>query len=396
MIQPALLNVSLTHQILSSLKTLRREIHHNPELAGQEIATAHRIQNFISLYNPDEIITNIGKTGLAAVYCGAKPGPTVVIRGDMDAVPIHEVNTFSYCSKENNVSHMCGHDGHVTIVSGLAPLLYQNPIQRGKVILLFQPAEETGEGAAWIVESEKFKKLEVDYIFGLHNLPQYPFSQVLVKTDTFAAASKGMIIKLKGATSHAAHPEDGRSPVLAMASIVAELTKLPSRNSLFRDFVLVTVVHARVGDIAFGTTPGEAEVMATLRSYQNADMEVLTETAISLAEKAAQEAGLDVEISWTEEFPATVNHTEAVEMVKKAAINCNYNIVEIEKPFRWSEDFGHYTLKYKGAYFGLGAGEKYPQLHNCNYDFPDELIQHGVKIFSTIIYNLLGSQQGTF
>lgn len=389
----SLRNTELPNEILTSLKILRREIHHSPELAGREIATASRIKNFIARYNPDEIITNIGRTGLAAIYCGEEPGPTVVIRGDMDAVPIHEINTFSYRSKENNVSHMCGHDGHVTMVSGLAPVLQQNPIKSGRAILLFQPAEETGEGAAWIVESEKFKNLKPDYIFGLHNLPQYPFGRVLIKPGTFAAASKGMIIKLKGATSHAAHPEDGKSPALATASIITQLTKLPSRHSLFRDFVLITVVHARLGEVAFGTTPGEAVVMATLRSYQDTDMEVLTEQSVSLAEKVAKEAGLDVEISWTDEFPATVNHPEAVEIVKKAATHCNYETVEIEKPFRWSEDFGHYTRYYKGTYFALGAGEKHPQLHNCDYDFPDELIEHGVSVFSRIIYNLLGSRK---
>ncbi len=383
--------MELSGDLLSSLTLLRRELHQNPELAGKEVSTAQKIKNFVALHNPNEIITDIGKTGLAAIYTGAKPGPTIVIRGDMDAVPIQEINTFSHRSKCQGISHMCGHDGHVTIVSGLAPLLNQNPVKSGRVILLFQPAEETGEGADWIVNSEKFKKLAPDYIFGLHNLPQYPFGSVLIKSGTFAAASKGMIVKLKGATSHAAHPEDGNSPALAVAEIITELTKLPSRREFFQDFVLLTVIHSRLGEVAFGTTPGEAEVMATLRSYQDADMEVLTQKAIDLVETAARNYHLDVEISWTEEFPATVNHQEAVKIVQQAVADCNYHCIEVEKPFRWSEDFGHYIRHYKGAYFGLGAGEKYPQLHNCDYDFPDELIKHGVKIFSKVIYNLLGA-----
>ena len=282
-------------------------------------------------------------------------------------------------------SHKCGHDGHMVMVAGLAKQLQENRPKRGNVILLFQPAEETGQGAQAMVVDEQFSKLQPDYAFALHNLPGYPTGQVLLKQGAFAAASRGMKIYLKGNTSHAAHPEDGNSPALAMSQLIVGLEKLPDA---FKKFALVTVIHAQLGEVAFGTTPGEAVVMATLRSFDDDTMAKLVNVSEELARRICREKGLEVSFEYVEDFAATINDAEAQEILVKATKDLSIDTRTLTNPFRWSEDFGRFSQVAKTAMFGLGAGEKTPQLHDSAYDFPDELIPTGLSVFSQVITSL--------
>lgn len=368
---------------------LRHELHRHPELSDNEYLTSERISNFLSHYNPSEIIRGIGGAGVACIFKGREEGPSVLFRCDLDALPIEEENDFDYKSTEKGVAHKCGHDGHMAIIAGLADLFSKKPPQKGQVVLLFQPSEENGQGAYRVVNDEKFKKIKVDFAFALHNLPGLPKGNVILREETFAAASKGMIIKLTGETSHAGEPENGNSPAIAMADIIKQLNDLPNQENTFDDFRLLTVIHARLGEIAFGTTPGYAEVMATLRTYTDEDMQKLTSLSESIAEKNAKESNLKFEISYTEEFPATVNDEKMVKLVEKAAKTANVESQYLDKPFRWSEDFAHFTQKFKGALFGLGSGVDHPQLHNSDYDFPDDIIENGVKTFYEIYLQIL-------
>jgi amidohydrolase len=368
---------------LQKIVELRHELHQNPELSDSEFITAERIVNFLIQYNPSELIRGIGGNGIACIFKGNEEGPSVLFRCDMDALPIDEENDLEYKSEKKGVSHKCGHDGHMAILIGLADLLSKNPPKKGQVILLFQPAEENGQGANRVLNDEKFKKLKIDHAFALHNLPGFPEGEILLRKDVFCSASKGIIIKLFGKTSHAAEPENGISPAIAMSNIIKELTVLPYENR-FLDFILVTVIYAKLGEVAFGTSPGEAEIMATLRSYSNEDMRILTERAQVIAKENAFRHNLKFEISFTEEFPATVNHERNIEIIKIATKSKNINYRYLPEPFRWSEDFAHFTQKYPGALFGLGSGENHPQLHNSDYDFPDSIIENGVRIFHEI------------
>ncbi len=380
----------LQQNLLNQLIQFRQQIHQHPERSGQEQQTAQRVLNFVDAYQPDEVIQNLAGHGLAVLYRGQQAGPTVLIRADMDALPIQETGAIAHCSQVIGTAHACGHDGHMTIVAGLAALLHQQPIERGCVVLLFQPAEETGEGAAQVIASPAFQALQPNYVFALHNLPRYPLGQVLIRCGSFTAASTGVIVRLQGKTSHAAYPEYGRSPALAMAQLVQEIAALPQRlQADLTDFVLTTVVYARLGEIAFGTAPGAAEVMATLRSYRNDDMDKLKAAVEQIAIALAAADQLEVNIEWVESFPATENHPAAVEIVKTAIAACQADWIEPESPFRWSEDFGHFTQRYPGALFCLGSGEQQPQLHNSDYDFPDALIQPGVQLFYQIVQTVL-------
>jgi len=375
----------ISNEFLNLLINFRKELHRNPELSKVEIETAKKIKAFLKSCHPDEIIENIGGHGILAVYSANKPGKTILLRADIDALPIAETNDFEYRSINPNVSHKCGHDGHTAILAGVAQQLAFQPIKKGRVILLFQPAEETGEGAAAVINDPIFANLKIDHVFALHNLPGFRRNAVVMCKQHFAAASKGMIIRLTGKTSHAANPEHGISPAMAISEIIRSFSDLSMDVSGFRDFKLITIIHIRLGEVAFGTTPGYAEVMATLRSYRNDDMELLTGLAIKLVTSIADKFGLHEKIEWTEEFPASINDDTCVDLIAEVSAENKFPIRQVADPFRWSEDFGHFLLKYPGVLFGIGAGKNHPSLHNPEYDFPDEIISAGVAMFDGII-----------
>ena len=381
----------LTEQHLQELITFRHTLHQFPETANQEHKTAQRVKEFLTNYPPDEIIENLGGTGIAAIYNGAEQGKTLMFRCELDALPIVEDNTIPYASQNKGNGHLCGHDGHMAIISGLGQLLHQNRPKKGRVILLYQPAEETGQGAPQILADEKFDAIRPDYIFALHNIPGAPIGQVLVRDNVFASASKGMIVRLKGKPSHASHPEGGINPSLAASQIIQAMLALPAMYTPFGQAALVTAIHTRIGLPAFGTSPGEGEVMFTLRSHRNEDMGQLTTRATQIATDIAKAHQLQPTIELVEEFDGVENDAECVQLIREAAKELGLQVKEREHPFSWSEDYGIFTSALKGAMFGLGSGENQPQLHNEDYDFPDKIIPQGVAMFYALITRLLNN-----
>lgn len=372
----------IDEETLDILTRLRRELHQYPELSGQERGTAKRILGFFAPLKPDRTVTKLGGEGLAFIFEGAESGSTTMIRCELDGLPVREDNQFPYRSTIKEKSHACGHDGHMAIVCGVGRTLANCPPKKGQVILLFQPAEETGEGAAKIIESDEYASLQPDYVFALHNLPGHKTHSILLKKGVFAAASKGMEIRLKGRTSHAAFPQDGNSPASAMARIILGLQTL---SESVNGFSLVTVVNALLGELSFGTTPGDAVIRATVRSYDDRILEELIVAGEKLVGQLAQEYRLDYAIRYRECFKATVNHSEAYSLVEKAAYQLKYPVEYQQEPFRWSEDFGQFSKVAKTAFFGIGGGVNHPQLHEAVYDFPDETIATGINMFMAIL-----------
>ncbi|MBY8067192.1 amidohydrolase [Vibrio fluvialis] len=368
----------------------RRTLHQYPELSNQEHQTAERILAQFGAFSPDEVVTGLGGRGVAFVFQGKEPGPTTLIRCELDALPIEETNQFAHRSLHQGVSHQCGHDGHMAIVSALGQQLSQLRPQKGRVVLAFQPAEETGEGAINMVNDAKFAAFMPDFAFALHNYPGLALGHVAVKAGPFNCASRGMIIRLKGKTSHAAHPENGVSPALAMCQIIEQLNALPASLT---ERCWVMVIHAKLGEIAFGTAPGDAVVMATLRSETNQAMETLVEAATQLAQQSAQASGLTWSLEWQDVFQASVNSSQGCDLVVQACQNTQTPCTLLDEPMRWSEDFGQFTAVAKeGAMFVLGSGRQSPQLHNPDYDFPDELTPIGQRIFASLIEQINGFQ----
>ena len=362
---------------------LRHELHKHPEVSNNEYKTSERIVNFMKPLMPDEII-NLGKTGKAFVFKGKEAGKTIVFRAELDALPILEKNSLAYLSVNPNVSHMCGHDGHMAILAGLAQKIAKESFQYGKVVFLFQPAEEVEQGALDVVNDPAFKTINPDYIFALHNIPGVKKHNIVVKNGSFSAASKGMTIRLLGKTAHAAEPENGISPADSISQIISQLHKLRDDKSLFKDLILITIIYIQMGEISFGTSPGYAEIRVTLRSFENEDMDVLITNSEKIINEISKAENLEYEISYSEIFPASVNNQECFRFVEQAAKQNNYKLDYIEKPFSWSEDFGYFAQEYKTALFGLGSGVSQPPLHNPDFDFPDEIIETGINMFYTI------------
>lgn len=367
------------------LINLRKELHSLPELSNKEIETARTIKEFVSVFAPDQIIENVGGNGLIFIFKGIEPGPNLLFRCDMDALPIHEINTFNYRSNKENISHKCGHDGHMAIVAGLAKSLNNQKHQKGQVILLFQPAEETGEGALKVLADQQFQKLEIDYVFAIHNLPGYKMHQVIVKEGIFNASVTTMLIKLYGKTAHAAEPEQGINPSFAFAEFIQEFNKYMVNDPKNEDFVVITPVFTNIGALAYGTSAGEGESHFTIRCWSQQQMIQLKKTLVKLSETIANKHNLKLTINWAEDFQSNQNDNEAIQFVRNAAKQNGFDILEKKEPFKWGEDFGIFTQSYKGVMFGLGAGERTPFLHNPDYDFPDEIIDTGIKMFRSII-----------
>lgn len=367
---------------------LLHHLHREPELSGAEGGTARAVTGFFDGLQPDRTLADLGGHGVAFVFDGAQPGPTVLLRCELDALPIQERHEGPGQSRVPGVAHQCGHDGHMAILAAVGTRLARRRPARGRVVLLFQGAEETGEGAAAVVADPRFAELGVDLAFALHNVPGHPLGQVIVREGSITSASRGMEIELSGRTAHAAQPETGVSPALAMSRLVETLASLESGLVPDGEIAFATVVGARLGEKAFGTAPGEARVWVTLRSETDPTMARLIEHAEQTARRLAERDGLELAIGYQDIFPATVNAAEAVGIVRAAATPGRLRLAD--KPFRWSEDFGHITAAVPGALFGIGAGEDRPDLHNPDYRFPEALIPEAADLFVRILDAALG------
>jgi amidohydrolase len=368
------------------LRALRQTLRHCPEAAGSEAATARVIKSFLGSYHPDELLTDVGGHGVAAVYEGAQPGPTILVRCELDALETEAETAPGHVNSgdawETHVAHLCGHDGHMTMVAGLAPLLQIRRLDRGRVVLLFQPAEETGEGAQRVIADPKFERIRPDYALALHNLPGEPANRVVVRPDTFACASVGMRVTFEGLSSHAAEPELARTPAPALCALLSELPALSTEGDSYR---LLTVTHVHMGRPSFGITPGHAELNATLRAVRDEVLMELRDDALRHVHAAAESAGVSATIEWSDEFPATMNDRSLVDVLESV---CDAERIErrrAEVAFRWSEDFGHFGRICPSICFGLGIGEDRPPLHHPDYAFEDSVITTGVMIWSGLI-----------
>ncbi|MBN2657171.1 MAG: amidohydrolase [Spirochaetales bacterium] len=353
----------------------RHELHRLAEASGKEMRTAGYLQKALSKLNPDRIMADIGGYGIAVLFNGKAPGPTILLRCDMDAVPVPEAIDRPYKSENRRISHQCGHDGHMAVMLAVAAELSENPPEAGQVILLFQPAEENGLGAASVLADPRFEFFKPDYAFALHNLPGFPIGQFILKRGTFSCASRGMTVRFRGAPTHAAHPEQGRSPAAAMCRFIGDVKG-------------GTVVGSKLGEKAFGTAPGLSEVWVTLRSETDREMADIVKKAEELAFECARAEVLDVGFSYEDIFPAVENSHEAMDLLEKAVTGKSVSF--LEEPFRWSEDFGRFGALCPSALFGIGAGENCPPLHDETYDFPDDIIVPASEIFLSLIEEVTG------
>ncbi|MDX1684538.1 MAG: amidohydrolase [Saprospiraceae bacterium] len=374
--------MNIDEKMLSELEALRKEIHAHPEISGEEEQTAKRILEQLEKVDDIEVHSGVGGNGIIAVYDTGKEGPIVLLRAELDALPIDEVNDFEYRSKYEDKSHKCGHDGHMVILLGLVRTIVENPPKKGKIYFLWQPAEENGEGAKAVISDEAFSRLDQpDYVLALHNLPGYVKHKVVLRHEVFSASVKSIIIKFKGKTSHAAEPEYGKNPAWPIWKILKLANDLSNNDMSRDDFCVITPIYIKLGDIAYGISAGKGDLRLTIRTWDVKHMTKYSEQLEKGIDEICSDYEIDYKTSWTQEFASNRNNPEVVDVIESVAREFGYEMKERQYPFKWGEDFGLFTQKFKGAMFGLGSGEDTPALHNPDYDFPDELIKSGVELF---------------
>lgn len=380
----------LTNRDMVELQAFRHDLHRHPEVSGEERETAHRVVEALRPLAPSKLLTELGGHGVAAVFESKEPGPTLLFRAELDALPIEEKSQADHRSTVAGKGHLCGHDGHSTILLALATGLSRQPIARGRVVLLWQPAEEDGSGAAAVLKDPRFTEIRPDFAYSLHNMPGLAFGTVALKSGPVNCASRGMKIRLSGKTAHASQPETGLSPMAAMSRLMPALTSLSNGAPPATDFMLATVTHASLGEQAFGIAPGDAEIWVTLRTLIDDRMAELCEKAEQLVVEASLETGLEHTFSYHDIFFHCENAPEAVTHLEEALTSEGVRFDEGNLPMRASEDFGRLRAICPSAMFFLGAGEKHPALHNPDYDYPDDLTAIGARVFMAVIRKALG------
>lgn len=356
----------LDNKLLDTITELRHALHRCPELSGQEVKTRQLLMDFLAAHTSLEICP-CGNGFYVAHRETSCKRPAIALRADYDALPL----------PDGTAGHLCGHDGHAAALCGAA-LATEGKIYNRNIFFLFQPAEETGEGAKDCLGL--LEKESVDEIYGAHNLPEIPLGQITTRTGTFACGSFGLTLTFQGKPAHAAYPETGISPAPAVGEFLCQLPKLYAPD-LYAGMTLCTVIGVEMGKKAFGSAASQGEIWLTLRGERDDDLEYLYQRIITLARELADRYHLSFSHEMQDVFPATANHPACAKKVLELLDG-----VTLERPMRWSEDFGHYLKRCPGAFFGIGAGKDYPALHTEGYEYPDELLEPTIKAFLKLVH----------
>ena len=373
---------------LAALTKLRRALHAHPEVSGAEVGTAARIARELHDLQADAVITDLGGHGVAGVFEGAFPGQTVLLRCELDALPITEVGTPPWRSTVPGTAHLCGHDGHMATMLGVGRMLARARPARGRVVCMFQPAEEDGSGAIAVCADPAFSALAPDWAFALHNEPDIPRGVAHVPDGLASAPSVGLRLAFQGVEAHACAPEDGVSPAKAIADLMRDLPGYSGGLFPNADFRLVTLTHASLGAPAFGISPGGGEVFVTCRTTSDATLSALVAQVRTAAEMRAGADDLKLTVTEHDAFLAGVNDPRAALILRDAATAAGLDAIP-GLPLRASEDFGRFGHDCPSAMLLLGAGPG-PALHNPDYDFDDDLIAPGAALLIGAVRTILG------
>ncbi|KZE36316.1 amidohydrolase [Bhargavaea cecembensis] len=359
--------------------SLRRELHQHPELSNEETWTKARLIEFIKAHTDLEIIDQ-GNWFYAAHRAG-EDRRSLAFRADFDALPIDETIDLPWGSRVPGKAHKCGHDGHSATLAGFALEVDQQKPDVN-VFFLFQPAEETGDGAKQCVSL--IADEQIDEIYAYHNMSGFPYRAVGIREGTMFCASKGMTIHLEGLPAHASQPEDGINPAFALASIIQAIPQLTSQAD-YRGLVLCTVIQIDAGEKAFGISASKGLIRLTIRALHEDELDRLQKKLEQLSAEQAEKHGLRIRFEYNDEFPETANNTDIADKVRAAAKGAGLVCFDMEEAFRGSEDFGHLAKLTKAAYCIIGNGENHPHIHTAEYDFRDELIETGTDLFLAIL-----------
>jgi hippurate hydrolase len=365
------------------LRAIRHDLHQHPEIGFEEVRTSGIVAEKLSSWGI-EVHRGVGVTGVVGVIQGAPGNRCIALRADMDALPMQEESGVSFPSKIPGRFHGCGHDGHTTILLGVARYLAQTRNFPGKVVLIFQPAEESLGGARAMVADKLFERFPCDEVYALHNWPDGNFGHVSLRSGPMLACADKFEIRISGRGGHAARPHDTIDPILIGATLVQALQSIVSRNTdpLEATVLSVTKFHS-------GTAPniiaGSAVLGGSLRSFSNAVREQIRSRMREICAGIAGSFGAEIEITLEDVFSVLENspaHVEAVAHSAAEVVGAD-RVNTSSLPLLGSEDFADFLQVVPGAYFLIGT-EKGPMVHNPGYRFDDKIIPVAASILARI------------
>ena len=383
------LSADLTSNLNNNLDLLmekviewRHDIHEHPELGNREFRTSKKIEEHLRSLGM-QIETKIAYTGLVGMLEGDLPGPTIALRADMDALPVEEKTGLPFASKvrttylgnEVGVMHACGHDAHVAILMGVAEYLAKNKSQlRGKVMFIFQPAEEgppedEGGGAKMMLEEGIFDRYQPEVIFGLH-VTNIANGVLVVKSGPALAAASAYRIKIKGTQTHGSTPWAGIDPVMATAELIQSLNTIVSRRiNIINNPAVISVGMVKAGT-RNNIIPEDAEIMGTIRTFDPDLRKEIYSEIEQVAEGVALGTGtkISVEFDVGGFFPETYNDPKLVDAMKESLMKASPGrFVESNIPVTGAEDFSYFSKEIPGFYFWLGVNKPGVGLGSSNF-----------------------------
>jgi hippurate hydrolase len=376
----------------------RRDFHRNPELLYETRRTAKVVAQKLREFGFDEVHEGIGKTGVVGLLHGAT-GPAmsaekrVLLRADMDALPIHEATGAEYASHTPGVMHACGHDGHTTLLLGAAKHLSQARDFDGTLVFCFQPAEEGGAGALAMIEDGLFERFPVKGVYGLHNWPGLPVGSFAVARGPAMASADRLDIVVRGYGGHAAMPHLARDPIVAAAEIVLACQTIVSRVIDPLSPAVVSITSIQAGE-AYNVIPDNVRMKLGFRTLSDAVAEKIEAEIWRICSGVAAAHGMTVEVTRPDDvgkpYPTTVNHPKETDVAVEAmrAVAGADNVMDGIKPVMGSEDFAFMLKAVPGAYIFMGNGDTAP-VHHPAYDFNDEAIPYGVSYWSELARRVL-------
>ena len=361
---------------------LRRDLHAHPELRFEEHRTADVVARELEALGY-AVSRGLGGTGVVASLPGANPNRGIVLRADMDALPIREANDFSHASCAEGIMHACGHDGHTVMLLGAARVLKQLPQLPGTVHFVFQPGEEGGAGARKMIDDGLFEHYPTQAVFGMHNWPGLPAGHFGLRTGAIMAAGSRFKITVTGKGAHAAQPHLGLDPIPLACSMVLQCQTIAARHKDPVDPAVVSVCMFHAGNTD-NVIPDSAELRGTIRTLSTTLQQQLQRDIQRMCEGLASAYGAQVEVTFFQYYPATIN-TPAETALCEAVIGETFGQERLHSgiaPNMTSEDFAFMLEERPGAYVLIGnapKGTASPALHHPNYDFNDDIIPAGVR-----------------
>ncbi|MBV8067692.1 MAG: amidohydrolase [Candidatus Eremiobacteraeota bacterium] len=362
----------------------RRHFHSHPELSMQEHDTAAFIEHELRGFGFDEIRTGVGKTGVMATLSGGKPGRVTLLRADMDALPVEELDEAPYRSTVAGVMHACGHDGHMAILLVAArELSARRSDVPGKLVFCFQPGEEGHAGNKLMIDDGALENPHVDRTFALHLYSGLDAGKVGVRDGAFFASSDRFDIELIGQGGHGAMPEKAVDPIVAAAELVLLLQTIASREVAPRQPVVVTVGSLHAGT-TFNVIPDRAHLQGTARAFDESVRQELPERIERIIAGLCSALRLEYRFAYHRIYPPTVNDAAINAIVRETAARVvgAANVVDPHDIVMWSEDMSFMQQQRPGAYFLIGARGPHAREphHSARFDIDERALQIGVEM----------------